>query len=178
MKRKSNSVVSILLRYIILVAVAVPNLWLFYKVFTPLTVYPVQGILSLFFDAPLISGNIIILNRLIPIEIIPSCVAGSAYYLLLMLNLFTPEIEIKKRFRMVISAFAVFLVVNIIRIVALSAMAYSNFTLFDITHKLFWYVMSTLFVVGIWFYQVKHFNIQKIPLYSDLKFLYNKSRRK
>lgn len=165
---------SIALRYIILILVALPNLWLFYFIFTPLTVYPVYYLLNLSFDASLI-GNIIILNKKIAIELIRACIAGSAYYFLFVLNLSTPKIKISKRVKMIIFAFLVLLIINILRIVLLSFVAYSGYSFFNITHKLFWYLMSVVFVVGIWFAEVKIFKIKEIPFYSDLKFLYKKS---
>lgn len=169
---------SIILRYIILIAVAIPNLWIFYKIFTPLTIYPVKWLLGIFYSTTLIPTNIILLNNSVPLEIISSCVAGSAYYLLLMLNLFTPSIKLKKRIYMLLSAFGVFLLINIIRIFVLGVLLLKNFSAFDVTHKILWYGMSTLFVVGIWFYQVKIFRVKEIPLYSDIKYLYKNSRKK
>ena len=46
---------------------------------------------------------------------------------------------------------------------------------FDITHKIFWYSLSILFVVGIWFLEVKLFKIKSIPFYSDIISVYKKS---
>jgi len=171
LSNSKNSPASISLRYFILLIVAIPNLWIFYKIFTPLTVYPVYLLLNLFYDAQIVSGNIVLISQIIPIEIIGSCVAGSAYYLLLMLNLFTPEIKTKKRISMIILAFIAFLIINILRIFFLSLLAISDSAFFDITHKLFWYLMSTIFVVGIWFWQVKKYKIKEIPLYSDIKYI-------
>lgn len=48
-------------------------------------------------------------------------------------------------------------------------------TFFDFTHKIFWFLGSTLFVVIIWFLEVKIFKIKDIPIYTDLKFLYKDS---
>lgn len=158
------------LRYLILVLVALPNLYLFYLIFTPLTVYPVYLILNLFFDATLTKTTILVKG--VSIEIIKSCVAGSAYYLLFILNLSTPKINFKKRIKILVISFTTFWFLNIIRIIILSFMALSNFSLFDITHQLSWYILSVLFVVGIWFSVVKIFNIEHIPFYSDIKSLY------
>ena len=47
-----------------------------------------------------------------------------------------------------------------------------GFSFFDITHKVFWYFISTIFVVGIWFIEIKIFKIKEIPFYSDLNLLY------
>lgn len=176
--KERSSIRSIIIRYLILIAVAIPNLWLFYTIFTPLTVYPVKWLLGIFYDTLLVSGNVIVLNQSVPIQIISACVAGAAYYLLLMLNLFTPGIKTKKRIYMILLAFGVFLLVNIIRIFVMGILLFSNFSAFNITHEILWYVLSTIFVVGIWFYEVKKFHIKEIPLYSDLKFLYEGSRRK
>ena len=167
MKVGSRSFFGILARYLILLLIGVPNLWLFYLIFTPLTIYPVFSLLSLFFNATLIS-NVIIIENLFPIEIIGACVAGSAYYLLLILNLAIP-MEISKRIKMLLFSFASLLVINILRIFLLSILFVSGTSFFNITHELFWYFGSIAFVIGIWFIGVKIFKIKEIPFYSDLK---------
>ncbi len=173
---EKNGIFDLILRYLILIAVAIPNLWLFYTIFTPVTVYPVSWILGIFYNTLIASGHIIILNNIFPIELIPSCIAGSAYYLLLILNLSTREIAIGKRIKILLLAFGIFLVLNILRIILLSSMAFSGSSFFDITHILFWYAISTIFVVAIWFAEVKAFKIKKIPFYHDIIFLYKKTK--
>jgi exosortase/archaeosortase family protein len=162
-----RTIFKILTRYLILVFLGVPNLWLFYLVFTPLTIYPVFFLLGLLFNATL-ANNVILLDNLLPIEIIPACVAGSAYYLLLILNLAIP-IGINKRLKMILFSFTSLLFINILRIFLLSLLFVSNNSLFDITHELFWYLGSIVFVVGIWFAGIKIFKVQGIPFYSDIK---------
>ena len=173
---EKNSIFNLILRYLILIAVSIPSLWLFYTIFTPLTVYPVYWILGIFYNALIASGHIIILNNTFPIELIPACIAGSAYYLLLILNLSTREIAFGKRIKMLLWAFGSFLVLNILRIILLSSMAFSGSNFFTITHILFWYAISTIFVVLIWFLEVKAFKIKEIPFYSDIIFLYKKTQ--
>lgn len=168
----------IILRYAILIIAAIANLWIFYLVFTPLTVLPVFWLLDLFYNALLVSGRIILINRMIPIELIEACIAGAAYYLLLILNLSTPGIKLNKRVKMIALSFIFFLVVNILRIFILSLVAVSGSSFFDITHIFFWYALSTVFVVAIWFAEVKIFKIKEIPFYSDLRLLYKKLKTK
>ncbi len=160
------------LRYLILVLIALPNLYLFYLIFTPLTVYPVYFIFNLFFNTTLTGTTIFFKD--FSIEIIKSCVAGSAYYLLVILNLATPNIKLNKRIKMILISFVAFLFLNILRIIILSFLALSNSSFFDITHQLTWYLLSVLLVVGIWFAEVKIFKIKSIPFYTDMKLLYNK----
>ena len=167
MKKESKKFFGILTRYLILILIGIPNLWLFYLIFTPLTIYPVFFLLSLFFNATL-NNNIIILKNFLPIEIIPACVAGSAYYLLLILNLAIP-MKINKRLKMLLFSLLSLLIINILRIFLLSILFVSGTSLFDITHELFWYFGSLVFVVGIWFVGVKIFKIKEIPFYSDLQ---------
>lgn len=176
-QKEDKNIIGIFVRYLILILIAIPNLFIFYFIFTPLTVYPVYFLLSLLFDASLISSTIILINE-IPIEIIEACVAGSAYYLLLILNLTTGKIKTKTRIHMILLAFLAFLIVNIIRIFLLSLLAISGSSFFAITHVVFWYFISIVFVVGIWFTQVKIFKIKEIPLYSDIKFIYSQARKK
>ena len=172
MSSNTRSSYDILIRYLILILIALPNLFLFYLIFTPLTSYPVFFLLSLFYNASLLSGNIILINKLIAIELINACIAGAAYYLLLILNLSTRGIDMGKRIKMISLAFLSFLIVNVLRILILSAVAVSGSSFFDITHQIFWYSLSTIFVVVIWFAEIKFFKIKAIPFYSDIKFLY------
>jgi exosortase/archaeosortase family protein len=172
--KKNSFIYSIFIRYLILVVVAIPSFWIFYFIFTPLTVYPVYFLLNLFFDAVL-SGNVLFISipgsllPASPIEIIGACVAGSAYYLLLIFNLSIPKIDFVKRMKMIGFAFISFLFVNVLRIVILSAIFILKPEIFDISHKLSWYLGSIILVVGIWFIEVKKFNIKEIPFYSDVK---------
>jgi exosortase/archaeosortase family protein len=168
---------NILLRYFILIIIALPGLLIFYFIFTPLTVYPVYFLLNLFFDVVLLSKINILINS-ISIELISACIAGSAYYLLLVLNLSTPKIKLKTRIRAILFSFAAFLILNILRIFILSILAVTGFSYFNATHTIFWYGFSTIIVVGIWFAEVKIYKIKKIPFYSDMKFLYKKSLMK
>ena len=154
--------------------IALPSFWIFYFIFTPLTIYAVYFTLNLFFDV-LLNGNVIILNGQISIEIIPACVAGSAYYLLLVLNLSIFKIKLSDRLKMISLSFLAFFIINVFRIFILSTILLSSFTLFVISHKIFWYLLSTVFVVGIWFWEVKLFKIKEIPFFSDFKFLYKNS---
>lgn len=157
---------NIFIRYVILLIAAFPNLYLFYLIFTPLTIYPVYFLLNLFFNSSIIGEKIIFEH--IRIELVNACIAGSAYYLLLILNLATPKI--KKRLKLIVMSFLIFLILNILRIFFLSLLLYFNADFFDITHKVFWYFFSTIFVVTIWFFQVKKFKIKNIPFYSDIKY--------
>jgi len=161
------------IRYALLILIALPGFGLFYYLFMPLTVYPVAGILSLFFNIVLNQNTIYIGET--AIEIIGACVAGAAYSFLLILNLTTPEIEFKKRMKMIFLSFGIFLGINILRIVVLSFIYLANSSIYEFTHKLFWYLGSTVFVVGIWFLMVKIFEIKEIPFMSDIKFLFKAS---
>jgi len=167
----SKEVLDILVRYLILLAVAIQNLYLFYFIFTPLTIYPVYFLTKLFFQS-LLSGNIITINSL-SIQLIDACIAASAYYLLLILNLSTPKIRISRRIKMLFLAFISILILNVLRIFFLILLALNNSSFFEIIHKTLWYFLSIILVVGIWFIQVKIFKIKQIPFYSDFKHLFS-----
>ena len=171
MKKKKISGLLIPIRYLILLGLMFTLPWI-YKVFTLLTIYPVAYLLKLFYNV-LIFENTLFINSQI-IQIIPACVAGSAYLLLLILNLATP-MNFKKRIYSILTSFAILLLLNILRIFFLSIFYLENLPFFDFTHKLFWYALSTIFVVGIWFAEVKLFKIKEIPFYSDMKLLYENS---
>ncbi len=175
MKRDAQKIIDVIIRYSILLVIGILGTPFFYSIFTFLTIEPVYLLLNIFFNPSLIS-NIITINNL-PIEIIGACVAGSAYYLLLILNLSMPKIKLGKRIMLLLFSFSLLLILNISRIFLLSVLYVSQFSLFDIAHKLFWYIGSIVFVVGIWFLSVWIFKIKEIPFYSDIKSLLNKKKK-
>ncbi len=163
----------IIFRYLILILAGIPNLWIFYFIFTPLTVYAFYFLTGLFFNVLLIKGptDIILINNNVPIEFVKACIAGSAYYLLLILNLSIPKIKINKRIKMILFSFLSFFIINILRIFLLTLVLLKSPLLFEKVHMFFWYFLSIVLVAGIWFVEVKMFKIKEIPFYSDLKFL-------
>ena len=167
-----NKYYSLLARYLVLVLVAIPNLWLFYLIFTPFTVYPVYFLLDIFFAVSLTKTTLFL--GIDTIKIISACVAGSAYYLLLILNLTTPNI--KKRAQSIFFAFSLLLLVNILRIVLFAVLFHYRAPFFNFTHQLSWYFLSIIFVIAIWFYEVKLFKIKDIPIYTDIKLLIQQSQ--
>lgn len=173
MKKKSENkrafIYSIFTRYFILLASSLGNLWIFYFLFTPLTIYASYFFINLIFPSTL-AGNTILINDFhTPIEIVDACVAGAAYFLLFIFNLSVPNIKFSKRIKMILFAFFSLFFINLIRIVVLSVLFVSNKDIFDITHKITWYAGSVLFVVAIWFLEVKIFKIKEIPFYTDIK---------
>ncbi len=168
-----NKLKHIFIRYLIIILIALPNLFIFYFIFTPLTIYPLFALFKIFFNNVLLTGNTFYFSEGI-IEIIKACIAGSAYYLLFILNLSVPDITIKKRLKMLLFSFALLWILNILRIFILTLIFVSESSSFELIHKLFWYVGTTIFVVLIWFIEVKTFKIKEIPIYSDIKYLFNK----
>ena len=174
MNKDNKRFLNILFRYLILVLAALPNLAIFYFMFTPLTIYGSYLLLKLFYPVVL-SGTYISLDNTFFISIIPACVAGAAYYLLFILNMSVYNLKISKRINLILIAFFSFLIVNIFRIVLLSAIYSNGFPFFDFLHKFLWYFGSVVLTGGIWFLEVHFFKIKEFPFCSDLKFLYKKS---
>ncbi|MEM4271672.1 MAG: pacearchaeosortase [Candidatus Pacearchaeota archaeon] len=167
--RQAN-LIGMFARYIFLVLIALPGMRFFYLVFTPLTIYPSFWLLSLFYSSTILFEDAFIINSSI-IQIIPACIAGAAYYLLLILNFATP-MPPKTRINSIIFLIFSFLVFNIIRLVAFSILFINGYEYFGILHKMMWYFGSTLLVVLLWFANVYFFKIKAIPAYTDLKYLY------
>jgi exosortase/archaeosortase family protein len=176
MKEDHKKIRNMFLRYFILLLIAVPGLDLFYFLFLPLTKYPVFFGLKLFYE-PVLLQNVIFVGRY-TIEIVGACIAGSAYYFLLILNLSTARIDLKTRLKLVLTTFGAFFLINLVRIYVLSIMYLEGSPMFDATHKLFWYFGSTVFVVLIWFFGTYYFKVNAIPFYTDLKYMYSHTKRK
>jgi exosortase/archaeosortase family protein len=167
----------LLLRYIILVIIAIPNLYLFYLVFTPLTVYPTFFLFSIIDSASyIVSGttNVIFFKGYFA-NIIPACVAGAAYFLLLILNLTTP-MSVKKRIWSIIFLLGAFLILNLLRIFVFALLLSKGYQYFDLAHTATWYFGSTALVVLIWFSNIFIFRIKSIPIYTDLMHIYKSIR--
>lgn len=170
--KDSEKIKSLGIRYGILFILAILGVRVFYFIFEPITIYASYWSLELFFDA-FLDGNLIIVNNFFPIEIIGSCVAGSAYLLLTILNLSTPGLSPKKRVYSILFSFAVLLALNILRIFLLANVYIFDFEFFNFLHMFFWYFLSIVFVICTWFLTTRIFNIKEIPFYTDLKHLYN-----
>ena len=176
MNKDTRRYLEIFSRYLILILIALPGLKIFYDIFLPLTIYPSVWLFSLKYS-PIVVGSTIFIG-IKKLEIIGACVAGSAYYFLLILNLTTGKIKVGKRIGLLLSTFAAFLIINILRIYILGVMYVDNSPYFNLAHKLFWYLGSTIFVVLIWFLGTYVFKVDGIPIYSDLKFMYSKTKKK
>lgn len=165
-----NRAIDLIVRYLFLFLLAI---FLFYTnvldiFFLHLTIYPVNFLISLFFNSVL-EGNTLLFNSHV-IELIPACIGVCAYFLFLMLNLSTPMSPFK-RIKSLFFIFLTFWIINIIRIFSLAILFSRNFVYFDVIHKSIWYFFNIFIVVGIWFLAVYLFKIEQIPIYSDFKFL-------
>jgi len=175
MNRENKKISSIVLRYLLLLVIAIPNLYLFYLIFTPLTIYPVYFLLGLLYPV-FLSGSLLTVNGF-QIQIIDACIAGSAYFLLVLLN-FSFSMPIKKRISSLIFSLFSFLFLNILRIFIFSILLINSFKYFDLTHKLFWLFLSGILVFLVWILTIKTFKIKEIPFYSDIKFIYKLTKVK
>jgi len=166
---KKYNIFLILLRYLIALGLIL-TLPVIYKILTPATVYPVAFLLNIIYNQVEVVKNLILINGVTAIEIISSCVAGSAFLLLIILNLAVP-MKPRKRFLSLLSSLIILYVLNILRIFFFSILLEINFTYFDFTHKLFWYALSIVFVIAIWFFIVYLSRIREVPVYSDIRYI-------
>lgn len=160
---------NLFLRYAVLLLLAIPGFQVFYFIFTPLTVYPVFLLLKMIYSDVALNGTLISFS-LVNANIVSACVAGAAYYLLLILNLSTP-MKSSKRAKSLAFLLVVFLIANIIRIFIFAIIADKGFQYFDIAHTASWYFGSTILVLLIWFANVLIFNIKSLPMATDLNLL-------
>lgn len=175
-----KEVLNMFLRYVFLLAVALVISFsgIFYLFLLKLAVYPVSFLLNILAGIDsFVVNDLIIADSATIIQLIPACVAVSAYFLLLILNL-TTQMSAKKRIYSILFSFALFSALNIIRITVLSLLLINDFAYFDIVHKITWYSLSIILVAGVWFMSVYLFGIKNIPVYSDFKYIINLMRKK
>lgn len=166
-------VFSIVLRYFLILIFGLGNLYLLYLLFTPLTLNITYFILNIFTSPSLINGFIYFNESII--QIIPACVAGAAYYLLLILILSTPNLSFKKYLKLIGISFGIFFLFNVLRIIFLILIR--NTLQFDLIHSIFWYFLSTILVILIWFFLVKRYKLNDYPIISDILFLMKFSKK-
>ena len=169
MNNQTKKILGLFARYFSVLLIGSGNLYVIYKVLTPLTIHVLNTILSIFTTTEL-GGNIIHLRDLgIGIEMVPACIAGSAFYLLLLLVMSTADIKPETRTKALVSSFAILFALNILRIMILVPVA--NTPYFETAHWILWHLISTLFVVGVWLITIKLYEIKTIPVYSDIKYI-------
>jgi hypothetical protein len=96
----NKKIESIALRYLTILVFGLGNLFLIYSLFTPLTYYSVSFILSLFGNVINFYDLRIIIFNQISIELVNACIAGSAYFLLIILNFSIPNIQNARRIKL------------------------------------------------------------------------------
>jgi exosortase/archaeosortase family protein len=167
-KSENLDILWLIFRYFCLFILAL--LLYFSKILYPFllnfTIYPANWLINLFHTSIVISDRIIVSDLII--EIIPACVAVSAYFLFLILNLSTPMTK-KQRIYSLLFLFLSFLVINILRIFIFSLLFINNYVYFDVLHKSSWYFINVLIVVGLWFLTTHLFKIRNIPIYTDFE---------
>lgn len=165
---KTKSVFFIFLRYFVLILLGLNSLFLIYSLVTPLTVQTSFNLIKDFYSDAVLLGDNVIFFKGYYAYLVPACIAGAAYYLLLILNLSTP-MTTKQRVYSLLFTLMGFFILNIIRIVSFAILFEQGYQYFDLTHQLTWYFGSTLFIVILWFTNIYLFKIQDYPGYTDMK---------
>ncbi len=159
----------IYLRYIFLVLIALGNLSLIYALATPATSFASFFFIKLLYPQATLLGNILFFKGYYA-TLIPACIAGAAYYLLIVLNLATP-MPLGKRLSSLAFSITAFFVLNVARIVLFAKLFEAGYAYFDLTHLFTWYLGSTLLVALLWILAIALFKIQAIPFYTDITYL-------
>lgn len=168
MKRLSFSdLKGIITRYVLLLVLGLNGLIVFYTIFTSPTIYFSKLMSSLFYETLLLPGNVLLIEGQY-IKIVSACVAGSAYYLLTILNLTTP-MSFRQRIKSLVFVLSAFFIFNSIRIFIFSHLSIIGYEYFDTAHLASWYIGSIALVIGIWFSNQYLFKIKEVPVLSDIK---------
>lgn len=162
---KDKEVADIFLRYVIIFLLGVGNLYIIYFIFEFLTINLTRIILS-FIGNVRVSGNLFNYNNF-KFILNKSCIAGAAYYLLLILVMSVRDIRGIRRSLMLMIGWTSLFLANILRIILLANVNESPY--FDLFHIVFWHILSIAFVIIIWFSIIKIFKIKSIPFVDDFK---------
>ena len=154
---------SLALRYTLLILLGLGNLWIFYTLFTPLTIY----LTTILLQSSITNQNTLLFHHL-NIKLIPACIAGAAYYALTVLNLTTP-MPPKKRLSSLLFLLTSFFLINLLRIILFAHLSLTNTSYFNALHQLTWHLGSTAAVAALWLANTAIFKIKAIPIYTDVR---------
>lgn len=157
---------SIALRYSLVLILGLSNFYIISKILSPLTIHTTNAILNIFTSTTLIADTIQLAST--KIQIAPSCVAASAYYLLIFLLLATPT-KTKTLTKALATAIISLFILNVTRILLLIPVISSPN--FESIHWITWHIISIILVVGIYITTIKFYKIKTIPIYTDFKYL-------
>ena len=102
MRKEEWKILNLFLRYFSLIVIGIGNFYIIYKILIPITVNTLNAILLVFTNIN-VADNIIFLSSS-KVEIAPACVAGSAFYLLLLLILSTANIKPRVRAKAILTS--------------------------------------------------------------------------
>lgn len=174
---QSLDVRELVARYDILLILSLVQSWVFTDLFMSLTLYPLLWILKIFTSATLLPLTATIETPVIVFSLVPACIGGAAYYLLCILNLITP-MSFQQRLKSLLFTLGTFFILNLLRLGVFVFLFSEAFPFVNAIHLITWYVLSILFVVGIWFTNVRLFKIKGLPIVDDFVGLWNIARRK
>jgi exosortase/archaeosortase family protein len=164
---------NLIIRFLVILVISLNFIW-FYVVLTPITIYLSYLLVGLFYSVVLV-GDSLGING-IGFKFVEACVAGAAYYLLLLLVIGLKDISWIRRAKMFLLGGLLLLAVNLLRVfilIVLDLELGKNY--FDAVHLIFWNFVSAIAVVLIWIFLVKKFKIESIPFVSDIKYFYERS---
>lgn len=145
-------------------------------IITPVTIYLSYYLLKLFGENVILLPPFLILNQAV-IKFIPACAAISAYYLLMLLILLTRDIKPLIRLKMFLLGSLIILIINTLRVTALLiTLSYYGLNLFESIHIFLWILVGSVLVALVWIFLVKRYKVKTIPIYSDLKYLFEQTK--
>jgi exosortase/archaeosortase family protein len=162
-----NKTQNIFTRYLIVLTLGLGNFYILSKILTKPTIHATYKIMRIL--TPAILNQDTIQTNFVTIQLVPACIAISAFYLLIFLLLATANIELKTRIKAILAATITLLVLNVTRILLLTTII--NKPYFEIIHWTLWHILSTILVVTIYIAVIKLYKIKSIPVYDDLKYL-------
>jgi exosortase/archaeosortase family protein len=145
-----------------------------YWFLTPLTVQTVKILISTVTSVTLLGETTLYIKGEY-ISLVPACIAGAAYYLLLICACTIP-LTWKERGKVLGISWGLLFVFNVIRILGTTYLATTGNSLFTVTHAFFWYAGSTVMVILCWILTTTYCKIQTIPFVTDLTALYAQAR--
>ncbi|MBI2105521.1 pacearchaeosortase [Candidatus Woesearchaeota archaeon] len=106
-----------------------------------------------------------------------ACAAVSAYFLLLLLIVFTMDMKLKARTKIFLIGSLIIFSANMIRILLLIfILEKKGFNAFQQVHDVFWIIFGSIIVALTWIFLTRFYKIKSIPIYTDVKYLLKQTK--
>ena len=164
----------LIIRLLALIFISYPLLKV---IFMPITYQFVKEITSFFYNISTEGYSMTVEGT--TLNFVPACAAIAAFYLLFLLITTTKDLNFKISVKLFLIGGLLIFIANLIRIEFLTYLLVEyGKNYFEMVHIIIWSAISSIYIAVTWIFLVNYYRIKNIPVYSDIKYLLKKIKRR